>query len=155
VSKTVAVWLDAFHWITQGRSHWKALLKPTSLRGAAGELENIVTRMVRLQRNWNSRQPTPRRITYLQTTRGFETALVPGGRWFLSSTRDKTGCLMYYDIEAEVSSGRVLMENDTTGQDIWALTISLCHNANPLEFDLAIELAEEGEDLATLKRLQP
>ncbi|KAG8894318.1 hypothetical protein FRC00_009117, partial [Tulasnella sp. 408] len=145
VSKTVAVWLDAFHWITQGRNEWKALLKPNSACRVAGELENIVTRMVRLHRNWSSKQLVPERITHFYSTRGFEMALLPGGRWFLSSTRDKTGCLMYYDVDTEMPAGRVLVDNDRDGQDIWALTISLDHTTNPFEFDLAIELAEEDE----------
>ncbi|KAG9050067.1 hypothetical protein FS837_007820 [Tulasnella sp. UAMH 9824] len=52
---------------------------------------------------------------------------------------------MYYDVDTEVPAGRVLVENDRDGQDIWALTVSLDHTTNPFEFDLAIELAKEDE----------
>lgn len=57
---------------------------------------------------------------------------------------------MYYDVDTEIPAGRVLVENDRDGQDIWALTISLDHTTNPSEFDLAIELAEEGENITVL-----
>lgn len=58
---------------------------------------------------------------------------------------------MYYDVDMEIPAGRMLIENDRTGQDIWALTISLDYTTNSLEFDLAIELAEEGKNITALK----
>lgn len=100
--------------------------------------------MVRFERNWSSARPTPQRVAYFEGAHGNRTALLPGGRWFLSTTMDKSGRVFYYDFETQDIAPKTLVECPLGDRDVWAMTFTVDQNASPLEFDLALEFANQG-----------
>ncbi|KAG8952628.1 hypothetical protein FRC04_003990 [Tulasnella sp. 424] len=146
ISKSLAVWLDAFRWISQDAEEWRSQLEnlPEASRSAE-ELEKLVTRMVRFERNWSSARPTPQRVAYFDGAHGNRTALLPGGRWFLSTTMDKSGRVFYYDFETQDIAPRTLVECPLGDRDVWAMTFTVDQTASPLEFDLALEFANQDQ----------
>ncbi|KIO29488.1 hypothetical protein M407DRAFT_227632 [Tulasnella calospora MUT 4182] len=146
ISKSLAVWLGAFRWISQDAEEWRSQLEniPQQSRSAE-QLEKLVTRMVRFERNWSSTRPTPQRIAYFEGTQGNRTALLPGGRWFLATTMDKSGRVLCYDFEAQEIAPKTLLECPLGDRDVWAMAFAVDQTASPLEFDLALEFANQDQ----------
>lgn len=141
-----AVWLDSFNWLTKDSKHWRALLDEFPTSGRNKDIENLVTKMVHFEANWDNGHP--QHIRYFRAVPGFVAALVPGGRWFLYSIGCDQAILSYCDLDscAPQIPSRVLTEHSERRREIWAMDLAVDGRAASLEFDLAIELAAEGKN---------
>lgn len=140
-----AVWLDSFNWLTKDSKDWRALLDELPNSGRNKDIENLVTKMVHFEANWNNGQP--QHICYFRPAPGLVSALVPGGRWFLYSVGCDEAILSYCDLDSGVPQipSRVLIEHSER-RGIWAMDLAVDGRAASLEFDLAVELAAKGKN---------
>lgn len=68
--------------------------------------------------------------------------LVPGGRWLLTGTADKSGRVLYYDLGNPNLPGRTLCSLVTRDNaDARECTLQMIQESGPLVFDLVVVFA--------------
>lgn len=137
--------MDAFRWITDGAEDWRAVWTDSISSRSAQELELLVTRMVCFEHNWTACPPKPMRVSFFQPPSGYTRAFIPGGRWFLCSTRDDTGRLLYYDLNDHDLQPRTLIQHEGQAYNVWAVAFSADPTSSGTKFDLAVEFGTRGK----------
>lgn len=147
MSKNVAVWLDAFRYITGGGRNWRAAWLEYLPSRSADAVEQLVSRMVCFERNWAGQPPKVVRTAKFDQRRGhtIASAFIPGGRWFFRPSQDDNGRVFYYNCEDPSSGPRVFTIRCRPLQDVWAITFPTDMSPGSLEFELAIEFGPASE----------
>lgn len=72
-----------------------------------------MVKMVQLDKNWTSSNPTPRSIREIRHPISDDAILLPGGRWLLFITNDDPPLLVAYDLDTPAMVKQVLSELPT------------------------------------------
>lgn len=142
LSRSSALWINTIKWISSIHPN---ILQPLPLplwSLTSEQLESLVAQAVRVERGWSRRRLVPPRTVLLQAEPGWMVDLVPGGRWFLTGTTDKSGRVLYYDRDNPTLPSRTLISLVTPdGADAREFTLQVVQESTPLIFDLVVVFA--------------
>lgn len=157
MSRTYSVWSTALRYLAASSPSLQLLdLERPFLSYSSSELERIVSRQVRLEKNWTSPAPTPRQLRELKVGAPFTfVEFVPGGRWMIVGTCEDKGRLLYCALDSDTAELKPLIEDDERTGPGYPRVISICMNGDSefLEFDMA--LIYECEGMAVEGRFAP
>lgn len=110
ISRSHSVWLNAFRYIAHVTPHRHHQLDRPLPSHTADELEDMVCKVIRLEKNWTNSSPKPTRIRQMECSAAYVSCLVPGGRWLLVGGRQGNGVVMCHDLASPVITGRPLLD---------------------------------------------
>lgn len=145
VSKTAALWLDVYRWITKGAEDWRSTLVDCRPPVLADELEKTVIRLVKFERCWSRGLSGATKTACFNHLHGFTSAFIPGGRWLLVSVRSGIRGVMSYDLEDVKIHGRMLISQEPPDQEILAMDAFSNDDFTGPTFDLAIQSITGGK----------
>lgn len=117
----------------------------------SAELEEMVTRVVRLDQAWSRPQPAPNRLRYFLHSMGISQGhLLPGGRWLLLAGDTSAEGVDYYDLDLDqdmLMSRLLLPPGFSLGEGTripTEMVIDIKINEPLLTFDLALMVYDEA-----------
>ncbi|KAG8935011.1 hypothetical protein FRC01_010516 [Tulasnella sp. 417] len=148
ISKTRSLWINLLERLREELPGLCAAI-PYHTFGAA-ELEGLVGRRVRLERNWSSELPLcskPPKVFALEES--YVRYLVPGGRWLFSGHFDGSSRLIYTDLESPSSGPFDLLRHPDPGfrGDVRRIALCLATNSDAFTFTIAVTYFPPSEQL--------
>ncbi|KAG8994594.1 hypothetical protein FRB90_000376 [Tulasnella sp. 427] len=135
-TRSRALWWDIIRWLEKLNLFPIHLERPISTYSSS-ELENLVRRKAKSEINLNriSQYEPPAQILPIPQAR--LRYLVPGGRWFICGTDDRSGRVLYYDFD-DLSKGPRLLLLFDSHEELYELAIEIDKSQAYLTFYFAM-----------------